>query len=129
MVSAAGCNASVNDMDIPSEADIEQVEHRLARHPCVRDLDQWERSYRYSRKVGLLTPYSLNPDLNVVEFHLRRAGTVTIIPGRRIIAHTESGDWPDTQSIQSLHGRYDLNGSMLAISRCERLQTGNGQGS
>jgi hypothetical protein len=115
----AGCNADIDDAAVPPDADIARVELRLAEHPCVRDLDLWERSYRYSRKMGLFTAYSLNPDFNVVEFHLRRAGTATIVPGRKVMAHRQSGDWPDGPSIQSLDGRFQLDGGKLLISRCE----------
>lgn len=118
---AAGCHAYPEDTLIPSQVDIARLEARLGKHPCIRDLGLWERSYRFSRKSGLLTPYSLNPDLDVIEFHFRRAGTATIEAGRKILTPGHSGDWPDSESIQSIDGRFQLNSNRLVLSRCEPI--------
>jgi hypothetical protein len=117
-LAAAGCFQQVDDPSIPATEDIAELERALARHPCVGDLDGWERNYRFSKRSGLLTPYSLNPDFNVIEFHLRRAGTVTIEPGRTVMRWTEGQDWPDTGTTQSVDGRFTVDGSTLEISRC-----------
>lgn len=118
----ASCNAHMDDRAVPSADDIARLEARLAEHPCVGDLKDWERSYRFSRKSGLLSPYSLNPDLDVIEFHFRRAGTVSIEPGRKVMAPDRSGDWPDSAAVQSLEGRFTITGGALSLSRCKPVQ-------
>lgn len=117
-LAAAGCDWQADDPSIPSDSDIARVEAALARHPCVGDLNLWERNYRFSRKSGLLSAYSLNPDLDVIEFHLRRAGSITIMPGRNIVRWT-APDWPDSNTILSLDGQYKLLGGDLSLEECE----------
>ena len=118
----AGCSANVDDTAVPSDVDIARLEARLAEHPCVGDLKEWERSYRFSRKTGLFTPYSLNPDLDVIEFHFRRAGTISIEPALKVMAPGQSGDWPDSAAIQSLEGRFTIAGGSLRLPRCKPIQ-------
>jgi hypothetical protein len=111
----AGCSFDTGEGPLPAEADIDRLEAKLAGHPCVGDLNGWERSYRYSTKTGLLTPYSLNPDLDVIELHLRRAGTVTIQAGRTTFP-SASGGWPDSAAVQSIEGRYKVTARALDLS-------------
>lgn len=120
----ASCSFEIDDASIPAEADIQRVERKLADHPCVGDLGQWERNYRYSRKTGLFSDYSLNPDLDVIEFHLRRAGTIAIAPGRNVMRTDQTPDWPDTRTIRTIDGRYKIEGGLLDLARCEPLPPG-----
>jgi hypothetical protein len=119
LVLPAACFADVNDDAVPATSDIERLEQRLSQHDCVADLSQWERNYRYSRKTGLFTPYSLNPDFDVIEFHFRRVGTVRIDPGRKIMVPGPGGDWPDSNPIHSLDGKFTLSTGSLAMGPCD----------
>ena len=115
-----GCAAEVDDA-VPTHSDIQRVEERLMRHPCVGDLDQWERNYRFARKTGLLSPLSWNPDLNVIELHMRRVGTINIRPGSYAWKPRHAEDWPDSRSIQSIDGRFNLANNALSLSRCQLM--------
>jgi hypothetical protein len=116
----AGCHADVDDRTIPSDHEIALLEARLAQQPCIGDLGGWERNYRYSRKRGLLSPHSLNPNLDVIEFHFRRAGSVSIEPGLKVLVPDPGGDWPDSAAIQSIEGRFTVSGNSLSLSGCKR---------
>lgn len=113
----SGCDTGVPDTATPPEADIQRAEARLAQHPCVGNLDLWERNYRFSRKPSLLWPHSFYPDFDVIEFHFRRAGTIEIEPGLKVM--TPAGDWPDSAPIQALEGRFTLANGALDIPRCK----------
>lgn len=117
----AGCNAEIDDNAVPADADIERLEERLSQHPCVGNLDQWERNYRFSRKSGLFSPYSLQPDLDVVELHLRRVGTVSVKPGKHIWMPRHGGDWRDSKPARSLDGRFSLGDDKLVLSGCKPI--------
>lgn len=120
----AGCNMEANDVSVPDEADIARLEAKLARHPCIGDLNAWERNYRYSRTTGLFTPYSLHPDLDVIEFHYRRAGTITIEAGRNVMLPGQDGDWPDSATVKSVEGTFKIEGGGLGVERCEPVARG-----
>ena len=121
LLALSGCNAAVADIAIPERSDIEKVEERLSQHSCVGSLGEWERNYRFARKSGLFTAYSLNPDLDVVEFHLRRTGTISIRPGRFVFEPPPSGDWPDSSPIKYIDGKFTLSTGSLRLSKCEPI--------
>ena len=114
-----GCVAET-DNATPTPADVQRVEQILTKHPCIGNLDQWERNYRFSRKTGLFTSYSLNPDLDVIELHLRRADRISIRPGRHVWAARHE-DWPDSQLIQTIDGRFRLADNSLSLSPCKPI--------
>jgi hypothetical protein len=116
----AGCT-NIDDDAVPEASDIQRLEEQLAQHPCVGDLDDWQRNYRFSRKTGLFSPYSLDPDLDVIELHLRRARTVTIAPGLNLLPPEAGGNWPDSQAIQTVDGRYRLTDGTLKLAPCEAV--------
>lgn len=122
LLAVTSCHSQVDDKAVPSAADVARLETELARHSCVGDLQQWERNYRYSRKSGFLLPGSLNPDLDVIELHLRRAGTVTIRPGRYVMTPAPGGDWPDSRPIESVDGKFTLSTGSLSL-QCRRVST------
>jgi len=74
----------------------------------------------FSRKAGFIFPGSLNPDLDVIELHLRKVGSVTIRPGRHLMSPGPGGDWPDSRPIESIDGKYTLSTGALALQRCRR---------
>ena len=102
---------------LPRDEHIEMVERSLANHPCVGDLNNWERYYRFAPATGL-SAYTTRSDLDVIEFHLRRAGALTIEPGLRVLRRGESDDWPDGRNVRALDGRFKIVGSALSISKC-----------
>lgn len=113
-----GC-AGNDDDATPGAEIILRVEQRLASHPCVGDLRQWERTYRFSRSQGL-SAYAVLGQKRRIDFHLRRAGTVRIAPGVRIIPSHGSGDWPDGPYIRAVDGQYDITTDTLRLPSCKR---------
>ena len=117
-VGLIGCSAS----DIgtaPADETIELIERRLESHPCIGNLDQWERNYRFARPGGL-TAYTTNVDNGIVEFHLRRSGIVEIRPGRNALRRGDLDDWPDGPYVQSVDGYFDLGAHALSMPRCNK---------
>ncbi len=114
----AGCDTSVDDNATPAASDVDRLERLLAGHKCIHRLDAWERNYRFSRKSGLLSGHSMYPDLDVIEFHLRRAGTVAILPGRNVLAPKPGGDWPDSRPVETLDGKLALRSGRLSMTPC-----------
>ncbi len=122
LVLLGGCNLEIDDKTTPRHEDVERIEAKLFQHACIGDLDQWERNYRYSRKMGLFSPYSFQTDFDVVELHLRRAETVTITPGRHVMPPHADDDWPDSSPIQSVDGTFSLGSGALTLSGCKSPQ-------
>ena len=120
----SGCDYGVDDNALPSDADIQHIEASLSNHDCIGDLSLWERNYRFSRKAGFLAEQSLHPDLDIIEFHLRRAGTITITAGRNVMVPGPGGDWPDSNPITSIDGRYQLSSGALSVGPCKPVKQG-----
>ena len=112
-----GC-AAAGDSSVPSEEQISKVEAKLASHPCIGSLNDWERNYRFGMSKRMFWPQSDHPNFDVIEFHLRRAGSVTIAPGRAGFS-TGSGDWPDSSSIRSIDGSFVVGSGRLNVGRCK----------
>lgn len=110
--------AAEEDSSRPSEQQIAQVEAKLASHPCIGSLASWERNYRFGMSKRMFWPQSDHPNFDVIEFHLRRAGSVNIAPGRAGFS-TGSGDWPDSSSIRSIDGSYVIGSGRLNVGRCK----------
>ena len=106
--------------DVPSDRLIDLVERDLASHPCVGDLSGWERTYRFAKPTGF-SAFTRHADLDVIEFHLRRAGTATVASGRTILRRGDGDDWPDGKYIRSIDGRYKIGGHALQLSQCTPL--------
>ena len=115
--------AAEEDSSVPSEEQITSVEARLASHPCIGSLESWERNYRYGMSKRMFWPQSDHPNFDVIEFHLRRAGSVSIAPGRSRFS-TGSGDWPDSSSIQSIDGSFVIGSGRLNVGRCKPAARG-----
>ena len=114
--------AAEGDSSMPSQQHIAAVEAKLASHPCIGSLNDWERNYRFGMSKRMFWPQSDHPNLDVIEFHLRRAGSVNIAPGRAGFG-TGSGDWPDSSSIQSIDGSFVIGSGRLNVGRCKREAT------
>ena len=115
--------AAEQDSSVPSEEQVASVEAKLASHPCIGSLESWERNYRYGMSKRMFWPQSDHPNLDVIEFHLRRAGSVNIAPGRSRFS-TGGGDWPDSSSIQSIDGSFVIGSGRLNVGRCKPAATG-----
>lgn len=114
--------AAEQDSSVPSGQQIALVEAKLAAHPCVGSLASWERNYRYGMSKRMFWPQSDHPNFDVIEFHLRRAGTVEIAAGQAGFA-TGSGDWPDSSSIRSIDGSFVIGSGRLKVGRCQQGAT------
>jgi hypothetical protein len=110
--------AAEGDSSAPSEQQIAAVEAKLASHPCIGSLTSWERNYRFGMSKRMFWPQSDHPNFDVIEFHLRRAGSVQIAPGRAGF-RTGSGDWPDSSSIRSIDGSFVISSGRLNVGRCK----------
>ena len=122
-LSLAACSAG-SEESLPDDAYINLIERKLAEHPCVGDLAKWERNYRYAKATGI-SAYTANADFDVIEFHLRRAGTTTIDPGRNVMRRGEVDGWPDGKYIRFIDGRYKIGENRMRLSRCAPLETPN----
>jgi len=112
------CNQGTAD-SAPLETDVARLEAKLARHPCVGNLEDWERNYRFAKQEGFLWGYSIDPASDIIEFHLRRIGTVTIEPGIKVISPAQSEDWPEIPTVRSVDGTFGIVGGRLNVSRCK----------
>lgn len=101
---------------MPGDTDLAKLEQKLARHPCIGELDLWERSYRFKRTSGMFS--SDSTDFSVIEFHFRRTGTITLVPGSKAVSPDDSENWPDSPSIETLSGRYNVKSGRLSVERC-----------
>jgi hypothetical protein len=110
-----------SDRDVPVDAYINLIEQKLANHPCVGELAQWERSYRFA-KPGGISAFTAHADHDVIEFHLRRAGTTTIAPGRNVMRRGSVDDWPDGKNIRYIDGRYKIGENVLRVGSCVPLK-------
>ena len=115
------CGAE-GEFSVPSEQQIAAVEARLASHPCIGSLASWERNYRFGMSKRMFWPQSDHPNFDVIEFHLRRVGSVEIAPGRAGFS-TGSGDWPDSSSIRSIDGSFVITSGRLNVGRCKPAAT------
>ena len=116
----AACSEAA-DHAVPNNEYINLIEQKLAGHPCVGDLSQWERTYRFAKPRGF-SAFTAHADIDVIEFHLRRAGTATVRPGRTVLPRGEVDDWPDGKYIRSIDGRYKIGSDVVRLSRCALLK-------
>lgn len=117
----AGCSQGPEGSPLPSAADVARIEARLANHACVGDLARWERNYRHASDRNFLWPQSDHADVDRIQFHYRRTGTVAIAATRNIIPANESGDWPDSSPIQTLDGTFTISSGRLSVEKCKPL--------
>ncbi|QNN64179.1 hypothetical protein H9L12_07270 [Sphingomonas rhizophila] len=116
----SACEAADGD-GLPDERHVQRIEQRLAANPCIGDLRQWERLYRFADPGGF-SAYTAHPNFDVIDFHLRRAGTTTITPGRVIVPRGERRDWPDDRFVQSIDGSYKIGEDRMTLIRVPRCQ-------
>ena len=113
------CSARSED-SLPDEVYINLIEQRLAKHPCVGDLANWERNYRFAKASGI-SAYTAQADFDVIELHFRHAGATTIHPSRNLLPRGEMDSWPEGKSIRTIDGRYKIGENRLRVSRCTPL--------
>jgi len=118
----AACSPG-NQSTFPSDPYIDLIEQRLEQHPCVGNLNEWERNYRFAKPSGL-SAYTAQANFDVIEFHLRRAGSTRISPGRNVFTRGEQDDWPDSKGIGFLDGSYKIGERSLRMPRCTRYAVG-----
>jgi len=116
-----GCSDPADELSVPRAADVDRLETAAARHPCVGNLDRWERNYRFAMSKRMFWPQSDHADQDVIEFHFRQAGSVSIAPARNVIGLGQDGDWPDSSPIRSLDGSFTISTGRLNLERCRRL--------
>ena len=120
-LSLIACSTN-SDVAAPHDSTIDLIEAKLADHPCIADLNEWERNYRFAKSSGL-SAYTAGVDREVVEFHLRRTGTVEIHPRRNVLRRGDLNDWPDGPYVQSVDGQFDMGTHVLRMPRCNRTAT------
>jgi hypothetical protein len=116
----SACGEESEHLPFPGEPDLVKLETKLSRHPCVGNLDDWERTYRFKHKPGTLM--SGSTDFGVIEFHFRRAGTITLTPGRKAVSPDDSENWPDSPAVKVLEGNYNIRSGTLSVQRCQRVR-------
>lgn len=117
---ALGCSGE-SYPPLPAEADIRRLEAKLGQHRCIEGLGNWERNYRFRRVPSMF--WAEHTDFGIIQFHFRRAGTVTLRPGRRTIGPAESWDWPDSPSIRSVSGSYNAKSGTVRMQKCGDSET------
>jgi hypothetical protein len=117
------CSAADDTRSVPRVEDVARLEEKLSSHTCVSDLDVWERNYRFATSRRMFWPQSNYSDLDVIEFHYRRVGTITIVPGRNLIGVSENRDWPDSSSIRTVDGSFVISSGRLSVARCRPLRS------
>jgi hypothetical protein len=90
---------------------IDAVEAQVARDPCVRNLDKWERLYSF----GLDDRREV--DESKVSFKYGRAGVYGIQAGKRVTA-PEVWIMPDDRDYELVFGSYDRTSGKLSIEYC-----------
>lgn len=117
-----GCSQTGDESPAPRAGDVDKLESRLSGHPCIGQLDGWERNYRLGMSRRMFWPQSDYPDLDVVEFHFRKAGTIAIAPTRNLVTASQNRDWRDSSSIQTIDGSFVVSSGRLNLARCEPLR-------
>lgn len=119
MLLLTACDDERNHLPQPLESDLVKLEAKLARHRCVGDLNLWERTYRFKRNPGMLA--SESTDFSVIEFHFRKAGTITLVPGHKVVNPDDSESWPDSPAVEAVSGIYRIRTGTLNVERCRPI--------
>ena len=117
----ASCSQGGADPSAPRIHDVDRLETKIATHPCVREVEGWERNYRFGMSRRFFWPQSDHPDFDVIEFHYRRVGTLEIKAARNYFTTDASGDWPDSSPIRTVDGSFAITSGQLSIRRCQPL--------
>ena len=116
-----GCSDPATELSVPRPADVDRLEAAAARHPCIGELDGWERNYRFAMSKRIFWPQSDHANQDVIDFHYRRVGSVAIAPARNLVPLGANGDWPDSSPIRSVDGSFAISTGKLSVARCKPL--------
>ena len=114
------CGGDEGHSPLPDPADLARMEKKLERHPCVGDLGLWERTYRFKRNPGMF--WSDRTDFAVIEFHFRRAGTISLVAGSKTVLPDDSENWPDSPAVEAFSGGYNVKSGTLSVDRCRPVR-------
>lgn len=117
-MSLAACSPG-NERSYPLDSHLDLIEQELEGHPCVGDLNKWERNYRFAKPSGL-SAYTAHANFDVIEFHLRLAGSTRVSAGRNVFTRGKKDDWPDGKGIRFIDGSYKIGERSLRMPRCTR---------
>lgn len=115
------CSTGDEDQTLPRSEDVERLEAKVSSHPCVGNLGEWERNYRFGMSSRMFWPQSDHPDLDIIEFHYRKVGSFTIRPERNLARPSAGRDWRDSSSIQTIDGSYKISSGRLNVASCKRV--------
>jgi hypothetical protein len=94
----------------PSVATIERIESRIAKDPCVGDLDRWHREYAFRKAVNRPA------DRNDVQIWFTKARSGD--PAGRFVRET-TDEWPIDDSVTDMvFARYDIRQDRLVLAYC-----------
>lgn len=117
----AECSQPKTSNVLPSIQDVDRLESKISTHPCVGELSAWERNYRIAKGRHVFLPRSALKDVDVIEFHYRHIGPVTISGARNLLPPSVNGDWPDNRSIRTIDGSFVISSGELHVTPCAPL--------
>lgn len=118
LIALAGCTGDADQPLVPPENEVLRLEAILEKHPCVGSLDEWERNYRLGHQSSRFWPGTFKPEFDAIEFRYRHTGPVSITAARNIVPVGADHDWPDSPSVRTLTGKFNVKSGRLNVDRC-----------
>ena len=106
------------DVDIrPTQADIEAIETKLSRFPCVGPKDSWFRAYGYETRLILEGHHQYHTQY--INFVFEKAGSHHRPAGRMILTRDQLSDvFPYDKREGLILGTYDRTDHSIVIYGC-----------
>ena len=123
LIALAGCADHAGQPLVPPETEVARLEAMLAKHPCVGTLGEWERNYRLGHQSNRFWPGTFKPEFDVIEFRFRHTGPISIIAARNIVPVGADQDWPDSPTVRTVTGKFNIKSGRLSLDRCEPTGT------
>ena len=123
LIALAGCAEDPGQPLVPSVGDVARLEALLGRHPCVGTLEEWERNYRLGHQSNRFWPGTFKPEFDVIEFRYRHTGPVSIKAARNIVPVGADHDWPDSPTVRTVTGKFNVRSGRLSLDRCQPAET------